>query len=59
MTKAEHATRIKRTLDTVHRALDAHHAALAAFAAEYGEADGVEGEIVALAAAPKNPPNND
>jgi hypothetical protein len=51
MTPAEHARRI-------HRTLRAHHAALAAFAAEHGAAAGLGSEIVALAVVPKDPPPN-
>lgn len=56
MTHDQHARRIKRTLDTLHKALDAHHAALAAYAEEHGPGQGVEEGLVALAAAPKKRP---
>lgn len=59
MTHAEHAERIHRTLLTLERAMNAHHAALAAYAAEHGAQNGVSGEITTQAAAPKLPPNND
>ena len=58
MTKAEHAQRIHRTLLAVEKAQTAHHAALAAAAAEHGEALGLPGEIVAQAALPKPEPDD-
>lgn len=58
LSKKEHADRIKRTLAGVHKALDLHHAALAAAAAEHGDEIGIDAETMSLAAAPKNPPTN-
>lgn len=58
MTHAEHADRIHKTLRKLHKALDAHHRALANYAAEHGPSCGVAPEIVALAVVPKDPPGN-
>jgi hypothetical protein len=58
MTHAEHADRIHKTLRKLHKALEAHHRALADYAAEHGEACGIEPELVALSVAPKRPPDN-
>lgn len=55
---AEHADRIHKTLRKLHKALDAHHHALADYAAEHGSSCDVAPEIVALAALPKRPPDN-
>lgn len=60
MTRAEHAQRILRTMKSAGAAIEAalkahrlHHAALAAAVAEYGEALGLPGEIVAQSVEPK------
>ena len=57
-TQAQHARRIERTLHKLHKALDAHHEALAEYAREYGEAAGVDHETMQTAAAPKKGPPN-
>lgn len=74
MTHKEHADRVRECLDAVeatsrahheatnrahHRAIRKLHKALADYATEHGADAGIGGENIALAAAPKNPPDND
>lgn len=65
MTHKEHADNVRECLAAVestnrahHRAVVMLHCALAAFASEHGAAAGIGDENIALAAAPKNPPDN-
>ena len=57
-TYAEHAREISRCLDQVEKWQARLHDALAALAKEHGQEAGVDQEIMARAAAPKNPPRN-
>ena len=66
MTHREHADRVRECLAAAestnrahHKAVRKLHNALAAYAAEHGAEAGIGDEIVVLAAAPKNPPDND
>ncbi len=58
MTHEEHAEAVHKTMKGIERAVRKHHAALAAYVAEYGASAGIGGEIVALAVLPKDPPPN-
>lgn len=65
-TAAEHASVIKSALaevEAIHRSLGRAvarlHKTLAEATVEHGEALGLEGEFIAAAAAPKDPPPNE
>jgi len=65
MTHQEHADRVRKCLEAVettnrahHRAILRLHKALAGYATEHGAAAGIGDENIVLAAAPKNPPDN-
>lgn len=66
MTHQEHADNVRECLEAVeaanralHKAVKKLHKALAAYAVEYGGEVGIGEVNVALAAAPKNPPDNE
>lgn len=66
MTHKEHADKVRECLNSVeatsrvhHRAVRKLHKALAAYATEHGAQAGIGEENIVLAAAPKNPPDND
>lgn len=66
MTHKEHADRVRECLDVVeatnrahHRAVRRLHKALAAYATEHGADAEIGDDNIVLAAAPKNPPDND
>jgi hypothetical protein len=66
MTHNEHANKVRECLANVeatnrahHKAIRKLHKALAAYAAEHGAEAGIGEDNIVLAAAPKNPPDND